>query len=289
VVLRYLVICVLLACATACGGSDTTRGPAAPTTVSTPPPAPPPPPPGEVTYTVLDGWTREPVPGAVVNANGEQTRTDAAGHVRLFTTPPHCLRVQVLALGFLERSTCALPEITLWPIVNSDDREATRIAAFGYGDSITTTGRMMPIGVNLGAYRPDVLRVWRAAADEIRELTSGGVIFSFDVVGFAEGTILVTPGSVDACAKSNLKPTETLGFCWDPRYWGDGYIVLQDRFEDLVVARRVLASVLIYPHPTPGVMNQSQPSHEFSTFERKTLRMIGQRPGYVRWPDFDQF
>ena len=220
-VLRYLVICVLLACASACGGSDTTRGPAGPTTFNTPPPAPPPPPPpGEVTYTVLDGWTREPVAGAVVNANGEQTRTDAAGHVRLFTTPPHCLRVEVLALGFLERSTCALPEITLWPIVNSDDREATRIAAFGYVDSITTTGRVMPIGVNLGAYRPDVLRVWRAAADEIRELTSGGVIFSFDVVGFVEGTILVTPGSVDACAKSNLKPTETFGFCWDPRVLG---------------------------------------------------------------------
>ena len=222
-ILRYVVACVLVACATACGGSDRPRDPAAPTTFNTPPPAPPPspppppPPPGEVTYTVLDGWTREPVPGAVVNANGEQTRTDAAGLVRLFTTPPHCLRVQVLALGFLERSTCALPEITLWPIVNSDDREATRIAAFGYVDSITTTGRVMPIGVNLGAYRPDVLRVWRAAADEIRELTSGGVIFNFDVVGFAEGTILVTPGSADGCAKSNLKPTETFGFCWDPR------------------------------------------------------------------------
>ena len=116
-----------------------------------------------MTYTVLDGWTREPVAGAVVNANGEQTRTDAAGHVRLFTTPPHCLRVQVLAPGFLERNACALPEITLWPIANSDDREATRIAAFGYGDSLTTNGREMPIGVNLGVYRShaDVLRVWR--------------------------------------------------------------------------------------------------------------------------------
>jgi hypothetical protein len=63
--LRYLVGCVLVACATACGGSDTTRGPAGPTTFNnTSPPAPPPP--GEVTYTVLDGWTREPVAGAMV-------------------------------------------------------------------------------------------------------------------------------------------------------------------------------------------------------------------------------
>jgi hypothetical protein len=240
---------------------------------------------------MLDGWTREPVPGAVVNANGEQTRTDAAGQVGLLTSPPHCLRVQVLAPGFLDRSTCARPEITLWPVVNSDDREATRIAAFGYADSLTTSWRTMPIGVLMGANRssPDVLRVWRAAADEIRELTAGAVRFDFDAVGYVEGAILLTQGSADACANSNPKPAETFGFCWDPRYWGDGYIVLADRFEDSVVARRVLASVVMYPHPAPGAMNQSQPAHDFSTFERKTLRMIGQRSGYVRWPDFDQF
>ena len=220
-VLRYLVICVLLACATACGGSDTTRGPAAPTTVGTPPPAAPPPPPGEVTYTVLDGWTREPVAGAVVNANGEQTRTDAAGHVRLFTTPPHCLRVQVLALGFLERSTCALPEITLWPIVNSDDREATRIAAFGYVDSMTTNGRVNAHWGEPGCQPSvDVLRVWRAAADEIRELTSGGIKFGLDVVGFVEGTIFVTTGSVEACAKSNRQAYRDVRILLGPQSTG---------------------------------------------------------------------
>ena len=99
-----------------------------------------------------------------------------------------------------------------------------------------------------------------AAADEIHELTSGRITFNFDVFRFIEGSILVTPGTAEACAKSNLKPTETFGFCWDPGTWGDGYIVLEDRFGDLVVARRVLATVLIYPHPAPGVLNQSRPS-----------------------------
>jgi hypothetical protein len=292
---RYLVVWVLIACSIACGGSDQTRGPVVPSPFTPPaspsPAPPPPPPPGEVTYTVLDGWTREPVPGAVVIANGENTRTDAAGQVRLMTTPPTCLRVEVLAPGFLERSTCALPDITLWPVLDSADREATRRAAFGWHDTLSTTGRMIPVGVNLGANgsRPDVLQVWRAAADEIRELTQGRITFTFDVVGFLEGTILVTPGTAEHCEKSNLKPTETFGFCWDPRYGGDGYIVLADRFEDYVVARRVLASVLIGLHPAPGVFNDSAPAHDFSTFERKTLWMIGQQPGHVRWPDFDQF
>ena len=292
--LRYLVGHVLVACATACGGSDTTRGPAGPTTFNTSPPAPPPPPPlpppppEEVTYTVLDGWTREPVAGAVVNANGEQTRTDAAGQVRLLTNPP-CLRMQVVAPGFLERNTCALPEITLWPVANSDDRDATRIAAFGYGDSLTTNGREMPIGVNLGVNRSrtDVWQAWGAAADEIRELTSGRIKFDLDAVRFIEGSILVTTGPAEACAKANPSPAETFGYCWDPKYWGDGYIVLEDRVGDPVVVRRVLATVLMYPHPAAGILNKSQPAQQFSTFERKTLRMIGQRPGDVFWPDSD--
>ena len=217
--LRYLVGCVLVACATACGGSDTTRGPAGPTTFNTPPPAPPPP--GEVTYTVLDGWTREPVAGAMVNANDEQTRTDAAGQVRLLTNPP-CLRMQVVAPGFLERDTCALPEITLWPVANSDDRDATRIAAFGYGDNLTTNGREMPMGVVLGVNRSraDVWQAWRAAADEIRELTSGRIKFDLDAVQFVEGAILVTTGPAEACAKANASPAETFGYCWDPKYLG---------------------------------------------------------------------
>ena len=94
---RYVVACVLVACAPACRGPEPSRGPAVPTPVTVPTPAPPPP--GEVTYTVLDGWTREPVPGAVVNANGEQTRTDGAGqvplvHRELHRIARHCMAAE---------------------------------------------------------------------------------------------------------------------------------------------------------------------------------------------------
>ena len=94
---RDVVACVLVACAAACRGPEPSRGPAVPTPVTVPTPAPPPP--GEVTYTVLDGWTREPVPGAVVNANGEQTRTDGAGqvplvHRELHRIARHCMAAE---------------------------------------------------------------------------------------------------------------------------------------------------------------------------------------------------
>src|SRR5262245_28412993 len=66
------------------------------------------------TFSVTNGWTGEPVAGAVVSANGTQEVTDSAGQVRLSGTG--CLTVEVTASGFLERRTCSASGITLWPV-----------------------------------------------------------------------------------------------------------------------------------------------------------------------------
>lgn len=266
----------LLVFASACGSSPT-----APGSVQT-------------TFTVTNGWTREPVAGATVSAgDGMVAHTDASGRLQLRKTGS-CLTVAVHATGFLERRTCTASEVTLWPIADAQEMEATRTAAF-YHDQLRAEWWSVPFDVTFATElraRGDVQETWVAAAYEIAQLTGGRISFRF-VESVGEGYIIAPASFPTVCSDGPRWPIETGGFCTEqtPGYFVDQIIVLPGRLTDRSVALRALLSVVggIIPHSLPGLMNTSRPDSELSAFERKTLHMIGLRRSVnVEWPDFDQ-
>jgi hypothetical protein len=231
-----------------------------------------------------------------VSANGTQEVTDSAGQVRLPKTST-CLRVEVKASGFLERRTCSHSAITLWPVANEEEREATRSMAFR--DDRLQAGWLAVVSVTeeLGK-RPEVVQTWTSAANEIERLTSDRMSFSFVEPfprDYPDGGPIIGPAAATPDCHPGLSrwPIETGGFCgqWSPEH--DNYVlrlnVLPDRLTDSSVAVRALlvGARGMSPHAMPGLMNRNRPDRELSTFERKTLHMIALRYGQVRWPDLD--
>src|SRR5262245_47523480 len=96
----------LIIFAVACSGPPTApAAPQPPSTISPGPPAAPSEPqpsplPAMTTFTVTNGWTGEPVAGALVSADGTQAVTDSAGQVQFLKTG-NCLTVDVTVGGFL--------------------------------------------------------------------------------------------------------------------------------------------------------------------------------------------
>ena len=248
------------------------------------------------TFTIVSGWSREPVAGATVTANGGDVLTDASGQVRFPATPSNCLTITVRAVGFLERRTCALaavPQITLWPVANADESDATRKWIFS-NDRMLAAYWSVPTRVALGpvlATRAGIAEAWSAAADAISQVSQGRIRFEWVTSAPDEGAVIEAAGAQPSCSAAPW-PFEVGGFCvkYDPDvYYLDRLQVSPDRLTDRSTAlRALLTEVGVRTHSLSGLMNMTRPESDFSDYERKTFGMLGIRPRTVLWPDYDQ-
>lgn len=247
-----------------------------------------------VTLSILDGWSQRAVAGARVQASGTEAMTDAEGHVRVVRTGT-CVRVDVVAAGFLDRRTCSSNEVTLWPVADAAERDLTRVAAF-HNDTIRGYFWSEPLEVALSPQlrlRDDVQRVWAAAIDQVRDLTRGRISMRLVTAEPREGLIVAQADPLrPVCSVPPPWPMEAGGLCvfYTPTYFLDELQVRPDALADGSVALRGLlwwASVL-NPHDGPGLLNQTRPASEISEFERKTLHMIGLRRVDLWWPDMER-
>lgn len=251
---------------------------------------------GQTTFTIISGWSREPVAGATVTANGGERLTDALGQVQFPATPSNCLTIEVKAAGFLDRHACGsadVRQITLWPVANADESEATRKWIFK-NDQISGDYWSAPIHIALGpdlSTRAGIAETWSAATDAIGEVSRGRIRFQWVASAPEEGLLVVAGGAPVSCSVVPPWSFEIGGFCvkYDPKvYYLDRLQVSPDRLADRSTALRALLSgVGIKAHSLPGLMNMTQPESDFSEYERKTLGMLGLRPRSVMWPDYD--
>ena len=285
--LARLVGCGLVVVTIACG-----RSPAAPREIGSPNA-----PPGQTTFTILDGWSRAPVAGATVTANGQQAVTDGSGEIRFAWTSSSCMTMDVMAAGYLERRTCGSasnPQITLWPISSAEEAEAIRNWIFtkdrieGYAWSGFTFIALSP---DLAA-REDVAAMWSSEANVVNQVTQGRIRFQWVASAPEEGLLVEATDTMPSCSVTPPWTFDVAGFCveYDPAvYYLDRLRVKSDRLVDRSsVLRALLSAVKIRAHTLPGLLNLTRPEAELSEFERKTLAMLGQRPRTVTWPDFDQ-
>lgn len=278
IVLLTLAWCGLAIAIGACGNSPTRPGPVDPQ---------PGPQQNTITLTVLDGWTRQPVAGAIVS-HGIDAVTDSAGRVQVRVTSDVCQTVTVRAAGFLDRRTCSSSEVTLWPVADALERDATRMAVF-YEDRLDSEWwsgvHLVRLAVEL-AEHDEIRETWQLAAAEIQRLTGGRISFTF--VNSGQADFMVTKASAAPVCRLQLAWTiETAGFCsdWD---WQSRIQVLPDRLADRGTAlRALLASLTISAHPAPGLLNATEPASELSLFEQKLLHMLGIRRLDLNWPDYD--
>lgn len=251
----------------------------------------------QTTFTIINGWSREPVAGATVTANGGEALTDASGRVQFPATSSNCLTIEVKATGFLDRRACgsaSVRQITLWPVGNADESEATRKWIFS-NDRIGSEYWAAPIQIALGpelSARAGVAETWSAAADAISEVSQGRIRFQWVTSAPQEGLVVVAAGAPVSCSVVPPWSLEIGGFCvkYDPTvYYLDRLQVSPDRLADRsTVLRALLSAVGIKAHNLPGLMNMTRPESDFSEYERKTLGMLGLRPRTVTWPDYDQ-
>ncbi len=273
--------------AVACGRSPTSPGqPSPPDRVS-----------GHTIFTIINGWSREPVSGATVTANGEEVLTDALGQVQFPATPSNCLTIEVKAAGFLERRACGsanVRQITLWPVANADESEVTHKWIFNH-DQIRGDFWPASIHIALGpdlSARAGIAETWSAATDAISEVSQGRIRFQWVTSAPEEGLLVVAADAPVSCSVVPPWSLEIGGFCvkYDPNVYGrDRLQVSPDRLADRSTALRpLLSAVGIRAHSLPGLMNMTRSESDFSEYERKTLGMLGLRPHTVMWPDYDQ-
>lgn len=277
-----LTACGLALIAVACGASPTAPGAAERTAQAS-----------EATFTVIDGWSRAPVVGAVVAANGLPAVTDAAGQVH-FPATKSCLTLDVTVAGYLERRTCVAPgPVTLWPVANAEEAEVTRQWIFTrdqiHGD-FWSTPTLITLSPELAA-RAEVAATWKAATDLVTQVTQGRITFQWVPNAPEEGVLIETAGAIPSCRVTPW-PVDIGGFCiaYDPDvYYLDRLRMSSDKVADPTAALRALLSAVgIRAHSLPGLMNTTRPQPELTEFERKTLGMLGIRRRTVTWPDFDQ-
>ena len=252
---------------------------------------------GQTTFTIINGWSRAPVAGAAVTANGGDGMTDALGQVQFPATPSNCLTIEVKAAGFLERRTCGsanVREITLWPVANADEREVTRKWIFN-NEQIRGDDWSAPIHIALGtelSARAGIAETWSAATAAISEVSQGRIRFQWVTSAPEEGLLVVAADVPVSCSVAPPWSLEIGGFCvkYDPKvYYLDRLQVSPDRLADRSTALRALLSAVgIRAHSLPGLMNMTRPESGLSEYERKTLGMLGLRPRTVTWPDYDQ-
>lgn len=251
---------------------------------------------GQTTFTIVNGWSREPVPGAAVTANGREVATDASGHVQ-FPATSGCLTIEVTAAGFLDRRTCgsaSASQITLWPVANADESGVTRKWLFN-NDRISGEYMAVPMQIAIEpelAARAGMPETWRAAADAITQVSQGRIRFEWVTSAPQEGVVIVEPDTPLSCSVVPPWPFEIGGFCitYDPNVYAlDRLQVSPDRLTDGSLALRALLSEAgIKTQSLPGLMNMTRPDPDFSEYERRTLGMLGLRPRTVLWPDYDQ-
>jgi len=277
-VLLTLAWCGLAISAGACGDSPTRPGPVDPQ---------PGPQQNTITLTVLDGWTRQPVAGAVVS-HGTDAVTDSAGRVQVRVTSDVCQTVTVRAAGFLDRRTCSSSEVTLWPVADALERDATRIAVF-YDDRLDAEWWSGQHLISLAPElqdRENVRETWQAVAAEIQQRTNGRLSFKFVDAGGAD-FFVASADATPVCTLALAWTIETGGFCVDWG-WQSRIQVLPDRLADRGTAlRALLSSLTISAHPAPGLLNATAPAAELSLFEQKLLHMLGIRRVDLNWPDYD--
>jgi hypothetical protein len=296
-----VIICAASLTAAACASPKTTRNtgisltnPLAP---SEPHAAPSVPDPASFTVTITDGWTGAAVAGARVSAGNIEAVTGADGSFHATTQVGKCLAVDILADGFLHRRVCAKPSITLWPVASEAEADATRTAAFHYGDRLTDqAGYSIDYGVllgpDLGQY-PGVRAIWTAAADEIRAATNRRLSIPLVASLTDEGYLVSIAAEASRCSHGWFTwDISVAGFCWMPtsQYFLTNIALDPAAVERPDVAlRALLYSYALSQHPLPGLMNATHPATELSEFERKTLHMMSLRWGtQVTWPDFDK-
>jgi hypothetical protein len=270
------------------------RQPLAPSSAGSPlPPARLAPADESATIKIVNGWTGAAVQGAEVTAGGNRTLSDDAGSVRLHTTGA-CLTIHVTAPGFLDRRTCAVSEITLWPIADAFERDATRTMVFLREHLIGSESSAFVTQVTLAPElraSSDIVSTWRSAANDVETLTQGRLSFAFG--DYPTEALVIGSGNSLACefwpSTWPVWPVRISLFC--PEAGDDYWIrlrVMSAGLADIRVAERALLwSVGIVPHPLPGLLNIDHPADQLSEFERKTLHMIGLRRTKLAWPDFD--
>jgi hypothetical protein len=303
---RAGALCVAAAIAMAAGCSS----PAAPTTTASPPPSVsetsafvPVPSTAPITtgqtVTVTDGWTAVPVAGARVSVNGTELLTTANGTVPVAIAAGQCQLMDIVAMGFLRRRTCARASVTLWAIANDAEATATHDAAFVSSNvdrmmdpSRTMNDRPVFLAANL-ATRPEVTAAWDAAAAELKSATGNNLTVRFDrTVPYDDGYLVSAAPSSPLCRHGWFTWQFAIaGFCWEPT----GAYFVQDITVDPslvdhpdVALRALLYAFTLRPHQLRGLMNATHPATELSPFERKTLHMMGLRwPTPVTWPDLE--
>ena len=252
---------------------------------------------GQTTFTIINGWSREPVAGATVTANGGEMRTDASGQVQIPAATSNCLTLEVRAAGFLDRRACGsanVPQITLWPVTNADESDATRNWIFR-NDQLRAEYWSAPIQIALGpevSARAGIAEAWSAATAAIGDVSQGRIRFQWVASAPEEGLVVVAASAPVSCSVAPAWSFAIGGFCvkYDPDvYYLDRLQVSPDRLADRSTALRALLSAVgIRAHNLPGLMNTTRPESDFSEYERKTLGMLGLRPRTVMWPDYDQ-
>jgi len=260
--------------------------------------------PETVTVKLVDGWTGAPVAGAQVSWTDGNAVSDESGQFVVPLGPLRlCVRLDIVASGFLERQTCHAPTLSLWPVASDAERAATRTAAFqSYGSQLTPmdqTHNTVNLGFEIGFRdRPEVEKTWLSAAKYLKEKTNDRWLSNvtsevFKVDGYWEGYRLAPATSPPSCAPRPwfTWSFQAAGFCvgFTELYFLYDVYVDPDRLASFEVAvRALLYTSLLHPHPLPGIMSESNPSDSLSEFELKTLHMMGLRAGKtVTWPDFD--
>jgi hypothetical protein len=295
---RVTVLVAALALSPGCSGDSPSRFglPSAPTADAGTPPAPAT---HRTTLTIRDGWTEAPVGGAQVVLNDVDYVTDAAGQVEVRLP---CTSATITAAGYLERRlTCRLdtfplrsPALTLWPVANDAEREATQSAAFP--NNRLSFGQPTYLEVDFDDDLPNIDGVnatWANAARRISELTSGRVVVPIGTLGSDEGFIVAEARNPPGCTHSWFTWSFAVsGFCWDQT---SGYFILRLTVASVLLQRDDVAlRALLYgwglrPHPLPGLMNETRPSSVLSDFELKTIHMASLRgTAPVGWPDTEQ-
>jgi hypothetical protein len=253
--------------------------------------------PTSFTVAITDGWTGAAVPGARVTTGQSEVIADARGTIHATISPGECLALDILADGFLPRHTCAAPSVTLWPVANEAEVEATRRTAFHYDRLTDQAAYALDYGVVL---EPEVLQkpgaqaVWAEASAQIRAATRGRLSIPLvPSLKWDEGYLVSNAATPPVCAHGwftwNFSAAR---FCWNltTEYFVTNVTVDPEGVDRLDVAMRALLySYALNEHALPGLMNATQPAAELSLFERKTLHMMSLRWGTpVTWPDSDK-
>lgn len=206
--------------------------------------------------------------------------------------------IDVDAAGFLPHRTrlfgvSSTNLIALWPVAN--DAEAAAIQSMVF---VRTLGELSMWRPNWPAYQlallvegprtlSEVSSDWSREYNEIGALTGLPLSISFTPRGFTtdefENEVIVAfDGTEESCR-------DPWGFCafGSPSlpYFSRPYRIVRTRADQPDVIRRVLASVLLFANPLPGLLNKSEPATELSLLEKQTLRMQAIRSPGTRWPD----